>query len=32
VDVCTPVHLEHAVEAQDVELEERVEIIANLEQ
>jgi hypothetical protein len=34
VDVCTHgiIHLEHAVEAQDVELEERVEIIANLEQ
>jgi hypothetical protein len=34
VDICTHgiIHLEHHVEAQDVELEERVEMIDNLEQ
>jgi hypothetical protein len=34
VDVCTHriIHLEHTVEAQDVELEERAETIANLKQ
>jgi hypothetical protein len=34
VDICTHeiVHLEHHVEAQDTELDERAEMIANLEQ
>jgi hypothetical protein len=34
VDICTHgiVHLEHHVEAQDAKLEERAEMIANLEQ
>jgi hypothetical protein len=33
VDICTHgiIHLEHHVEAQDAELEERAEMIANLE-
>jgi hypothetical protein len=34
VDICTHgiIHLEHHMEAQDAELEERVEMISNLEQ
>jgi hypothetical protein len=34
VDICTHriIHLEHHLEAQDAELEERVEMISNLEQ
>jgi hypothetical protein len=34
VDICTHeiIHLEHHVEAQDAKLEERLEMIANLEQ
>jgi hypothetical protein len=34
VDICTHeiIHLEHHVEAQDTELDERAEMIANLEQ
>jgi DNA polymerase sigma len=34
VDICTQriVHLEHHVEVQDAELEERAEMITNLEQ
>jgi hypothetical protein len=34
VDICTHgiIHLEHHVEAQDAELEERAEMITNLEQ